>query len=177
MFTVSQLARRCGLSRSTLLYYESIRLLKAGSRTSANYRVYGEKDLDRLQQICAYRNAGLGLGDIRAILNSPENNASAILKRRLLELDAEVETLRGHQRAILKLLQSKKSFWRRKVMTKEKWVSIMKASGFTEDDMHRWHAEFERSAPADHQEFLAFLHVPSEEIRSIREWSHKLAGK
>jgi len=177
MFTVSQLARRCGLSRSTLLYYESIRLLKAGSRTAANYRIYSEKDLQRLQQICAYRNAGLGLGDIRAILDSPESKASAILKRRLLELDAEIETLRGHQRAILKLLQSKKPFWREKAMTKEKWVSIMKASGFTENDMHRWHAEFERSAPAEHQEFLTFLHIPSEEIRSIREASRKHAGK
>ena len=56
---------------------------------------------------------------------------------------------------------------------KEKWVAIMKAAGFTEADMHRWHAEFERSAPQEHQEFLEFLHVPAEEIRSIRDWSRK----
>ena len=47
----------------------------------------------------------------------------------------------------------------------------MKASGFTEDDMHRWHAEFERMAPEEHREFLEFLHIPDGEIRSIREWS------
>jgi hypothetical protein len=46
----------------------------------------------------------------------------------------------------------------------------MKASGFTEADMHRWHAEFERSAPEEHQEFLEFLHIPDAEIHSIREW-------
>jgi len=28
MITVTQLARRCGLSRSTVLYYESVRVLK-----------------------------------------------------------------------------------------------------------------------------------------------------
>jgi hypothetical protein len=39
--------------------------------------------------------------------------------------------------------------------------------------MHRWHAEFERAAPAEHQEFLEFLHVSGEEIRTIREWSRK----
>jgi hypothetical protein len=59
------------------------------------------------------------------------------------------------------------------VITKEKWISIMKASGFSEADMHRWHMEFERSAPEEHQEFLAFLHIPSEEIRAIRERSRK----
>ena len=40
-------------------------------------------------------------------------------------------------------------------------------------DMRRWHREFERTAPDDHQEFLQYLHIPEEEIRSIREWSRK----
>jgi DNA-binding transcriptional MerR regulator len=173
MINVTQLARRCGLSRSTILYYESIRLLKPALRTRSNYRAYGPKDLERLEQICVYRNAGLALSDIRAILDRPESSASAVLKRRLKELDSEIETLRGHQRAIVSLLKNKSAFGRRKVITKEKWVSIMKASGFSEADMHRWHAEFERSAPEEHQEFLAFLHIPNEEIRSIREWSRK----
>lgn len=173
MITVIQLARRCGLSRSTILYYESIRLLRPALRTRSNYRAYGPKDLERLEQICVYRNAGLSLSDIRAILDPAESNASAVLKRRLKELDSEIETLRGHQRAILSLLRNKSAFGRRKVITKEKWVSIMKASGFSEADMHRWHAEFERSAPEEHQEFLTFLHIPNEEIRSIREWSRK----
>jgi len=171
--TVTQLARRCGLSRSTILYYESVGLLKHPLRTSSNYRAYGEKDVARLEQVCVYRSAGLGLADIRAILDRPESDASGILKRRLVELNAEIQALRGHQRAILKLLQHKFSFGRKKVITKEKWVAIMKASGFSEADMHKWHAEFERSAPEEHQEFLAFLHIPKEEIRSIREWSKK----
>ncbi|HKM79375.1 MAG TPA: MerR family transcriptional regulator [Candidatus Acidoferrum sp.] len=173
MITVTQLARRCGLSRSTVLYYESVRVLKPPLRTSSNYRAYGEKDVARLEQICVYRNIGLGLGDIRAILDRPESDASGILKRRLVELNAEILALRGHQRAILKLLQHKFSFGRKKVITKEKWIAIMKASGFSEADMRKWHAEFERSAPEEHQEFLAFLHIPEKEIRSIREWSRK----
>jgi len=60
-------------------------------------------------------------------------------------------------------------------MTKDKWVSIMKAAGFSEDDMQRWHREFERSAPEDHQEFLQYLHIASPEIQSIRDWSRKTA--
>ena len=171
MLTVSKLARRCGLSRSTLLYYESIGLLKPVSRSAAGYRRYGEKDLRRLQQVCAYRDAGLKLEDIRALLDRPEDDASSVLKRRLVELNAEIEALRSHQRAILKLLRNYDYCERTEMNTKEKWVSIMKAAGFDEADMRRWHVEFERSAPDEHQEFLEFLHIPKEEIASIREWS------
>jgi hypothetical protein len=47
----------------------------------------------------------------------------------------------------------------------------MRASGLTEDDMRRFHAEFERNAPEEHQEFLEFLHIPAEEVEAIREKS------
>ncbi|MGE5647776.1 MAG: MerR family transcriptional regulator [Acidobacteriota bacterium] len=173
MLTISKLARRCGLSRSTLLYYESIGLLKPAPRTAARYRAYGEKDARRLEQICVYRAAGLTLEDIRAILDRPENDAGSILKRRLAELSVEIERLRSHQRAILRLLNVENSVWRMQMVTKEKLVSIMKASGLTEEDMRKFHAEFERSAPEEHQEFLEFLKIPKEEIRTIREASRK----
>jgi DNA-binding transcriptional MerR regulator len=170
MWTVSKLAAHCGLSRGALLYYESIGLLKPPARNAANYRRYGEREMRRLQQICAYRHAGLTLADIRAILDRRESDAAAALKRRLVALDGEIETRRAHQRAILKLLQND-SIGRKNVITKEKWVSIMKASGFSEADMHRWHAEFEKAAPEEHREFLQFLHIPAAEIRTIRDWS------
>jgi DNA-binding transcriptional MerR regulator len=170
MWTVSKLARRCGLSRGTLLYYESIGLLKAPARSAANYRRYGDRDLRRLQQICAYRHAGLTLDDIRTILDRRETDAAAVLKRRMIALDGEIETLRTHQRAILNLLKND-SIGRTQTMTKQKWVSIMKASGLTELEMHRWHTEFEKAAPEDHQEFLEFLHIPAPEIQTIRDRS------
>jgi hypothetical protein len=59
------------------------------------------------------------------------------------------------------------------MITKEKWVSIMTACGLSKDQMHRCHAEFERSAPEEHEEFLKFLHIPAAEIETIREQSRK----
>lgn len=41
------------------------------------------------------------------------------------------------------------------MVSKEKWVEIMKPAGFSQDDTHRWHAQFEKSAPGERQEFLA----------------------
>lgn len=170
---VTHLARMCGLSRSTLLYYESIGLMKRPARSRANYRRYSEADLQRLRRVCLYRNAGLKLDDIRRLLDRPSCDAASVLNRRLAELDCEIERLRSHQRAIVRLLQQKNTLRSRDMITKDKWVSIMSSAGFTEQDMHRWHAEFEKSAPEEHQEFLEFLHIPADEIRLIREWSRK----
>src|SRR5947209_3320694 len=103
--TVTLLARACGLSRSTILYYESLGLLKAARRGAGNYRVYGDRELQRLREVCIYRDAGLKLGDIRSILDRPQSDAAGVLERRLVELSAEIERLRDHQRAIARLLK------------------------------------------------------------------------
>ncbi|MBZ5623287.1 MAG: MerR family transcriptional regulator [Acidobacteriia bacterium] len=174
--TVTHLARACGLSRSTVLYYESIGLLQSAGRSAGNYRVYGERDLQRLRQICIYRGAGVKLGDIRSILDGPQSDAAGVLKRRLVELSGEIERLREHQTAIARLLKDTDQLRRLPMVTKEKWTEIMRGAGFTNDDMHRWHAEFEKSAPQEHQEFLEFLHIPQEEVKSIREWSRGSHG-
>lgn len=169
--TVTALARHCGVSRSTLLHYESLGLLRRPPRTGGNYRAYGQQDVARVQQIGVYRKVGVGLAAIRSLVDRPGSDAAGILQRRLVEIDAEIETLRGHQRAILRLLQQSHSFRRHQMITKDKFVAIMRAAGFTEDEMQRWHREFEKAAPAEHQEFLEFLHIPADEIARIREWS------
>jgi len=168
---VTSLARTCNLSRSTVLYYESIGLLKRPARSPGNYRVYSEKDRERLRQICLYRDAGLTLGDIRSLLDARGGDASAVLRRRFVEIGEGIERMREHQHAIARLLRGTDQLRRMEMVTKEKWVSVMKAAGFSEADMQRWHTEFERSAPEEHQEFLEFLHIPAPEIKSIREWS------
>jgi DNA-binding transcriptional MerR regulator len=173
MDTVSQLAKRCNLSRSTVLYYESIGLLQPAVRTAANYRLYGERELRALEQIKLYRSVGVSVDEIRAILNAPRNRLSSVLKRRLTQLDHEIEALQNHQHMILKLLRMNQVLRRTKAMTKDKWVSVMKDSGFTEEDMHRWHRQFEKAAPDDQEEFLKFLNIPAPEISRIREWSRK----
>ena len=172
MLSVSQIAKRYHLSRTAILYYEKCGLLKPALRTEANYRVYGARETKRLEQICLYRSAGVSVRDIGLMLSAPESKVGALLRRRLQEVEEEVAKLRGHQALILKLLRGTR-IRRTKNMTKEKWISIMKAAGFSEADMHRWHRTFERSSPEEHEEFLKYLRIPQTEIRSIREWSAK----
>ena len=176
MLSVTQLARACGLSRTTVLYYESLGLLPAPPRSKGNYRQFGDRHLSCLRQICDYRSAGLKLADIRTLLGEPRRaEAISVLKRRLAEIGVEIERLKEHQRAILRLLEHRTTFVRRRDMNKEKWIAIMKAAGFANDDMRKWHREFERAAPEDHQEFLEYLKIPKTEIERIRAWSREAA--
>ena len=146
----------------------------AGAPSAGNYRMYSDADLARLREVCAYRSSGLKLGDILCILDRPPSEATAVLQRRFFEIAREIEALRGHQRAIARLLGATKRLRRHRMVTKQKWVEIMRAAGFSENQMHRWHREFEKTAPTEHQEFLEFLHIPPGEVKQIREWS---AGK
>ena len=168
---ISTLARRHGLSRSTLLYYDRIGLLKATGRTASGYREYSERDDERLRQICLYRRTGLSLAEIRRLLGRPRRELATALERQLFELSAQIDALRDRQHVIVGLLRKPRLLERAGVMSRETWSELLKASGFTEEDMRRWHVDFESTSPEKHQEFLEFLCVPSEEIDAIREWS------
>jgi hypothetical protein len=57
------------------------------------------------------------------------------------------------------------------------WVRMLRAAGMDEDDMHRWHSEFERRAPEGHNEFLLSLGLPKHEVDEARllsrtEWAN-----
>ena len=70
MYTIGQLSRCSGLSRSTLLYYDRKGLLNPTARTEANYRLYNDKDLTRLELILNYRETGISLEQIKQLLDS-----------------------------------------------------------------------------------------------------------
>jgi DNA-binding transcriptional MerR regulator len=168
---VSALARKHGLSRSTLLYYDRIGLLKPGGRSESGYRQYSTGDDERLGQICLYRRTGLSLVEIRRLLGRPRRELAAALERQLFELSAQIASLRDRQRLIVGLLKKPRLLERAGVMTRQTWAELLRASGFSEDDMRRWHREFERLEPRRHRRFLEFLGIPTAEIRSIRAWS------
>jgi DNA-binding transcriptional MerR regulator len=58
-YCISELGRRFGLSRSTLLYYDRIGLLRPSGRSGADYRQYSEDDVQRMERICLFRGSGL----------------------------------------------------------------------------------------------------------------------
>ncbi len=177
MYTIGRLARQFDLSRSTLLYYDRIGLLRPSSRTRANYRLYTAADRQKLERICTYRRTGMGLQDIARILSAAhKGTATRLLEKQLHALDAQIAQLRRQQQRILQLLQSGRLSAAGRSLNREKWVALLRASGMSEADMMHWHVQFEHLFPDDHQAFLDSLGIPANEIAQIREASRSEAS-
>ena len=82
-------------------------------------------------------------------------------------LENEIGILRQQQHAIVALLQEPELL-ENDMMTKERWVEIMKAAGFDKTAMTKWHQKFEQMEPEEHQKFLESLGIDADEIRRIR---------
>jgi DNA-binding transcriptional MerR regulator len=160
-----------GLSRTALLYYDRIGLLRPTSRSAAGYRLYDDDAVKRLGQISAYRRAGLSLAEIAELLDMPERSDKRVFRRRLTELDQQIAELRIQQRAILDLMRKGGDADPGTAMEKEDWVEILRASGMDEADMQRWHEAFELNAPQAHHSFLRWLGIEEQEAIEIRKGS------
>jgi len=169
MYTVGRLAKKYGLSRSTLLYYDRIGLLCPSGHAKGEYRQYSDADDQRLSKVCEYRRAGIALKEIGRMLDDPAATGVAeALETRLVQLNDEMAALRNQQALVAGLLGRADLLNEYAAMDKATWVSLLKAAGFSESDMRRWHVQFERSAPVRHEEFLRRLSIPAAEISAIR---------
>ena len=172
LYTIGQIGKRFGVSRTTLLYYDSIGLLSPSARSASNYRLYTENEVQRMEQIKAFRDTGLPLESIGELLKSePRSAPTAILARHLQSVNQEIARLRKQEQIVIKLLGNDQAFVDGRNMTKERWVSILSATGLDEAGMRKWHEEFERSAPGAHQDFLESLGIEQDEIARIRQHS------
>jgi DNA-binding transcriptional MerR regulator len=108
-YSVKQLAGLAGVSVRTLHHYDRLKLLVPSVRTAAGYRLYGEAELLRLQQILFYKELGLPLQEIGDILDDADFNvlqalethkATLLARRERLEtllhtIDKTISTLKG----------------------------------------------------------------------------------
>lgn len=88
MMTVNEVSRLTGVSVRSLHHYDAIGLLKPARVTEAGYRLYGESELARLQNILLFRELQFPLKQIRTILDSPDFDRKEALAQqiKLLEL-------------------------------------------------------------------------------------------
>jgi MerR family Zn(II)-responsive transcriptional regulator of zntA len=99
---IGELAKRCGVSRDTVRFYERAGVLRKPSRTASGHRIYDKKALAQLQFIRGIQRLGLTLEDIRNLLRlrqarSPDAGSRIIglLRSRADALDGEISKLRA----------------------------------------------------------------------------------
>lgn len=125
MYKISELANLVGLSRTALLYYEKQGLLH-GQRQSNGYRVYSQKDVQRLRLLQQLQAAGLSLSECKACLSGKIEKS--MLQQRLTALADEIAQ-------------------------KQKAHALL-AAMLGESSMRPWHHAAEQSAPEAHLDWL-----------------------
>ena len=95
-YTVQKLGKMAGISTRTLRYYDEIGILKPSRINSSGYRIYGQAQVDRLQQILFYRELGLSLESIKDIITAPSFDGKKALREhreKLLEKREQLDLL------------------------------------------------------------------------------------
>jgi DNA-binding transcriptional MerR regulator len=106
MYKVSEFARKAGTTVRTLHHYDRLGLLRPGGRSRAGYRLYGERELARLQQIVTLKFIGLPLKAIKRLLERSDLDLAETLRlQRLLltekqrQLEAAIQAVAAAERS------------------------------------------------------------------------------
>lgn len=92
-YSINALAKLAGVSVRTLHFYDEKKLLTPRRISSNGYRVYGEKEVDALQQILFYRELGLSLDEISRIMHARNYDGTSALSQHLTALIAKRDRL------------------------------------------------------------------------------------
>lgn len=85
-YTIKKLAEIAGVSARTLRYYDEIGLLKPCRINSSGYRIYGQNEVDLLQQILFYKSMDMKLEEIQNLISKPNFNIEKALKEHYQKL-------------------------------------------------------------------------------------------
>jgi len=151
MYSVSDVTKKLGVSRSTLLYYERMGLV-VPERDSANgYRSYSSEDLNRLVMLKQLQKAGFFLAECRGFLDGEPDLGQ--VRHRLELLDRELMEM-NLARDLLRSLYVR--------------LSGEAPPDEAAADVREWHAEFEKRSAHAHAAWLRKLGFSEKEALYIR---------
>ncbi|SOD94084.1 Cu(I)-responsive transcriptional regulator [Caenispirillum bisanense] len=98
---ISQAAKKSGVPAKTIRYYESIDLIPEAGRTASGYRVYTDKDVERLRFIQHARGLGFSVKDVGDLLalwqdrSRASADVKAVAAKRVEEIDRKIAELQS----------------------------------------------------------------------------------
>lgn len=169
---VGEVAASTGVSVRTLHHYDRIGLLRPSGRSAGDYRLYGDEDLLRLQQILTLRFLGFPLKQIDGLLDRPEFDLVASLRIQQRAIGDRIADLERARFALGELLE-------RRIETGAwDWDLVARASeAVTSTPMEGEHAMEKYYTPEEMQRF-ADVHASTlqEEIAAVQDgWTTLLA--
>lgn len=124
-------AEYCGVTERTLRYYDRIGLV-CPKRTEANYRVYTETELLRLQEVLFYRSLELPIDMIQTLLGAKDHDRDTVLRQ-------HKQLLLARRNEIDRALTLLKTISEENSMTQNKTTSYAKLKAqYREETLQRW---------------------------------------
>ncbi|MBI3236768.1 MAG: MerR family transcriptional regulator [Chlamydiales bacterium] len=124
-YTVKKLSEISGVTVRALHFYEELGLLKPAYYGSNGYRYYEEKELLELQQILFFKELGLGLKEMKKILEKPDLNRLAILHSHKQSLILEWRRLGNLIKTVDRTINHLKGIKKMKDKDYFKWFSLV----------------------------------------------------
>lgn len=90
LMKVGALAKKTGLTVRALHYYEEVGLLTPAERSEKGYRLYGIKEVKRLQQILSLQQLGFPLEEIRQLLEHQEYSLQKVVNMHVARLEEKL---------------------------------------------------------------------------------------
>ncbi|MFI9115578.1 MerR family transcriptional regulator [Streptomyces venezuelae] len=91
--TVGEVSKRLGVTVRALHHWDEIDLARPSLRTAAGYRLYTSGDLERLHRVVVYREIGLGLDRIAAVLDDTTTDVTGALRAQRTQVAERIERL------------------------------------------------------------------------------------
>ncbi len=106
--SIQEVARLTGTTSRTLRHYDAVGLLRPSRVGDNGYRWYDDDALVRLQRVLLLRDLGLGLAEIRRVLDR-ETDEAAALRRHLAWLEAEQDRLARQAASVHRTLTAREN--------------------------------------------------------------------
>jgi len=98
-YQISEVARQASVSLRTIRFYQEKGLLTPSLLTSGGMRLYSQSDVNRVKLIRRFRNTGMNLEQIKALLSSENSNGGRAKAEHTLEV-LGLEAENAHKRMV-----------------------------------------------------------------------------
>ncbi|GAA2365866.1 MerR family transcriptional regulator [Dactylosporangium salmoneum] len=171
--TVGQVSTRLGVTVRALHHWDDIGLARPSLRTAAGYRLYTAGDLERLHRIVIYREIGLGLDRIRAVLDDSAVDVLSALRAQRTQVAQRIERLQqlgagldrmvaAHERGLLLTVEQQAAIFG------PQWNPDWPAQARQRyGDTTQWQQYAERAASRSPQEWQAIADTIAELDRAL----------
>ncbi|MEU5612537.1 MerR family transcriptional regulator [Streptomyces sparsogenes] len=158
---VGQVSARLGVTVRALHHWDEIGLARPSLRTAAGYRLYTAGDLERLHRIVVYREIGLGLDRIQAILDDATADVPGALRAQRAQVAERIERLQQLSTGLDRMIEAHE---RGLLLTVEQQAAIFGPEWNPDwpaearqryGDTAQWHQYAERSAARGPEEWQA----------------------